>query len=143
MVAKASNASPEPIPAANAEMDRFMFLKTIATAPAWMPEPGDTLLGVIVHREIMPGKDGFDPYPAMTYRLDDGTYKKVHAIHTLLQNQYREKGTDIGRRQFLSYEGKRKKNNPTPDEVERKLDEYHLTFLANADEELKETSFDF
>lgn len=114
------------------ELEEFFRMREMATAPAWRPEPDTTIAAEVVGLRM--GESGYGPYPIVIYRLDSGEIVSVHAFHTLLRERLRELGTTIGKRQFISYMGKREKSNATPEEKEKGLDQYHMYFVQNADD---------
>lgn len=141
------------VPDANAKMEAFILARAINNAPAWMPNdnPDQTILhGTVVALSLGIDKERESEYPKVTYKLDSpcgkheaGSYMTVHAFYTLLRKQLAECGTKIGSEQILSYDGKKKKNNPTQDEIDRKMDEYHQTFVQNVGEEVKAVAENF
>jgi hypothetical protein len=130
---------------ASARMEAFLLAKAIANAPAWMPADNPdmaTFEGEVIGLRM--GRDnGYGEYPVITYKLDDGTFLNVHAFHTLLRQQLAEAGTTVGKRQILSYDGKKRKNNATTEEIEKGLADYHLTFVMNVGEEIKAVDDNF
>lgn len=128
--------------APNDKLAAFLLAEAINNAPAWMPgenEDQAIMHGTVIGLAMGESKQNdFGQYPIVIYKLDSncgqyeaGTHIKVHAFHTLLRTQLMEAGTKIGVEQMVSYRGKRKKNNPTEDEIKRGLDEYHLTYVQN------------
>lgn len=55
-------------------------------APAWMPEEGDSILGVVASVSIGPD-NGFGPYPIITILTGEGELVAVHAFHTVLKDR--------------------------------------------------------
>lgn len=130
---------------ADKEMEAYFLAKAIANAPAWMPAENpemQTIRGEVIGLRM--GRDnGYGTYPVITYKLDDGTFLNVHAFHTLLRTQLAEVGTKIGSRQILSYDGLKRKNNATKEEIDKGLADYHLTFVMNVGEEVKTVDDNF
>jgi hypothetical protein len=133
-------------------MEAFLLARAIANAPAFNPaidadgkviDPDSAIFtGTVIGLHM--GRDsGYGEYPVVVYKLDDGSYLKLHAFHTLIRNQLAELGTKIGKRQIVSYDGLKRKNNPTPDEIEKKLDRYHVTFVMNVGEAIETEAANF
>lgn len=116
------------------ELEEYFERKSQNTAPAWLPEPGTTRVGTVTALRM--GQDmGYGAYPIITYKGDDGVYFAVHAFHTLLRNRLSELETTIGKRQILSYDGKRRKSKATDEEIAKGLADYHFYYIENAGEE--------
>lgn len=73
-------------------------------APAWRPEAGDKLVGVIVGIGERAGE--YDPYPIITVRQDDGTEVAFHAFHTVAASELAKVQPKIGERIGVLYRGK-------------------------------------
>lgn len=116
-----------------ADIEAFLERRNRNRAPAWRPEPGTVMAGEVVGMHMGPDM-GYGEYPIVTYKLDSGEYVAVHAFHTLLRQTLAELKTDIGKRQILSYMGKRQKTNPTEEEVKKGLDSYHDYYVENEGE---------
>jgi hypothetical protein len=78
-------------------------------APAWRPEPGDKLVGVVV--EVGENDAGWGDYPVVTVMDDDGNEAAVHAFHTVLRNELT--AAVVGDRVGIIYKGKVTGNNGT------------------------------
>jgi len=136
-------------PAIVSELEAAKLAEAISSAPAWRPdaEPDTAeFIGEVIGL-YMTGKTtsegGYGRYPAVVYKLDNGSYRTVHAFHTLLRQQLAELKTEIGKRQFLAYRGTKRKNNATQEEIDKGLADYHVTFVHNIGEEIKPVSEDF
>lgn len=73
-------------------------------APAWRPEPGDKLVGVVVDLSEREGLDGI--YPIVTVRTDDGTDVAFHAFHTVAANELAKLRPKIGDQIGIKYVGR-------------------------------------
>jgi hypothetical protein len=117
---------------ANDKMARYKLQMKMRTAPAWRPAPNTTMYGVVVDMGI--GESGFGEYPIITYKLEDDSYVKVHAFHTLMRDKLAELNTVKGSEQFLTYLGLTLKNS-SKDKKEDELeatDKYHMYDVADA-----------
>lgn len=54
-------------------------------ADAWMPDEGDSIIGVIT--TISVGHSEYGQYPILTILTPDGEMKAVHAFHTVLKDR--------------------------------------------------------
>jgi hypothetical protein len=138
------NTAPK-LSAAAQEIEEFFQRKQLNTAPAWMPEPGTVMAAEVVGLR-MGADNGYGTYPVIVYKLDSGEFVSVHAFHTLLRARLAELKTEIGKRQILSYDGKKRKNKATPEEIEKGLADYHMYYVENAGEvaaTAKEEGFTF
>jgi hypothetical protein len=116
--------------AAAQEIEEFFQRKQLNTAPAWLPQPGTVMAAEVAGLRM--GESGYGPYPIVVYKLDSGEFVSVHAFHTLLRTRLAELGTDVGKRQILSYDGLVPKNKATKEEIEKGLDKYHMYYVENA-----------
>lgn len=77
-------------PAKSADMEAAMqeleYKLGLDYADAWLPEEGETILGVITSVSVGPD-NGFGPYPIITILTNDGESKAVHAFHTVLKDR--------------------------------------------------------
>ena len=73
-------------------------------AEAWKPNPGDTLIGVVV--DIDSRTTEYGTYPIVTIRDDDGAEFAVHAFHTVLRNEFAKRPPRLGERLGIKYLGK-------------------------------------
>lgn len=113
----------------SAEIEAFFAAKELNTAPAWRPEPGDTIVGEVTGLRM--GNDtGYGTYPIVVMKREDGTTASVHAFHTLLREQLKDMGCNIGMRIAISYDGERI-TNETKDLPTEKQTTYHLYFAAD------------
>jgi hypothetical protein len=136
--------TPAKATSAKTEMEAFLLRKALNNAPAWMPEKGDILVGEVVGLR-MGNDNGYGTYPVVIYKQDDGEFIALHAFHTLIREQLREAKTVIGKRQMIAYDGKKRKNNATQEEIDKGLADYHLTYVENVGEvkEVKAEVFEF
>jgi len=58
-------------------------------ATAWIPAPGDSIVGVLV--ELNEAESDYGAYPLLTIETPDGEFVMVHAFHTTLKNQINRK----------------------------------------------------
>lgn len=120
-----------PVVAPDEEMATFIRNRNLAKAQAWLPEPDTTIVATVVGLRLGSTEE-YGDYPIIVYSLDNGEFIAVHAFHTLLRERLAELGTDIGKRQILSYLGTKasrkrvdSKGNPV---------EYHDYYVENAGE---------
>lgn len=73
-------------------------------APAWRPDPGDTIIGRVVDLQQRTGD--WDPYWVVTLELDDGEREAVHAFHFVLAEELRKIRPQVGHRIAIKYLGK-------------------------------------
>ena len=73
-------------------------------APAWRPESGDKLIGVVTDLSSRTGEYG--SYPIVTVRDDDGNEWAVHAFHEVLANEFARIAPKVGDRIGIKYAGK-------------------------------------
>jgi phytoene dehydrogenase-like protein len=111
------------------EIEEYFKRMEQAKAPAWMPDPGTTIVGEVIGLHMRDGEHGL--YPCVTYRVEGGTVINVHAFHTLLRKNLADLKTDIGVKQIITYNGKRKKLHATEEEVKKGLDAYHDYYVEN------------
>jgi hypothetical protein len=72
-------------------------------APAWKPQPGDKLAGVVTDLSTREGQYG--AYPIITIRSEDGEHA-VHAFHEVLQNELARVAPKVGDGIGVKYIGK-------------------------------------
>jgi hypothetical protein len=80
----------------NDELDREF-------APAWKPQPGDKLIGIVTDLSTRDGEYG--QYPIVTVRFEDGEFA-AHAFHEVLQNELGRVAPKIGDHIGIKYVGK-------------------------------------
>lgn len=108
------------------ELEAFFARQELMTAPAWRPEPGETVIGEVVGLRM--GADaGYGAYPVIVVRTETGTVS-IHAFHTLLRDGLREIGVKLGMRLAVTYKGVLEKNKQTDPE---NPDSYHMYFVAD------------
>jgi len=73
-------------------------------APAWRPQPGDKLVGVVIDLSSRTGN--FGPYAIITIRDDDGNEWAAHAFHEVLLNELARIARKVGDRIGIKYAGK-------------------------------------
>lgn len=132
-----------------AEIEAFFERKAIATAPAWMPKPGDILVGTIIGRRMQVSEhrtadrpDG--RYPVIIYQTENGP-RSVHAFHSVLCDALREIGVKDGARHAITYDGKAIKSDArdkAEDELEQ-TDSYHMYYAEDLDNTAKANEEDF
>jgi hypothetical protein len=87
-------------------------------APAWRPEPGDIIRGVVEQADRRVGNQ-FDDYNILTLKLDEGERARtddgwterasrvaVHCFHTALINQMRDHAVRVGAHLGVQYRGR-------------------------------------
>lgn len=72
-------------------------------APAWKPEPGEKIAGIVT--EISEREGTFGRYPIVTLRTEDGEFA-VHAFHEVLQNELARLAPKPGDMLGIKYAGK-------------------------------------
>ena len=72
-------------------------------APAWKPQPGDKLVGIVTDLSVRDGTYG--QYPIITLRGGDGELA-VHAFHEVLQNELGRVAPKLGDHIGIKYVGK-------------------------------------
>lgn len=111
-------------------LEDFMRRMEIAKAPAWMPEPGQILMGEVIGLSLREGDYG--PYPVVTYRKIDSAESpavvNLHAFHGMIRERLAELETDIGSVHIVTYLGKRAK---TKTNVKGEIEEYHDYYVED------------
>jgi hypothetical protein len=72
-------------------------------APAWKPQPGDKLVGIVTALSTRNGEYG--EYPIVTVRSDDGEFA-AHAFHEVLANELAKVAPKVGDQVGIKYVGK-------------------------------------
>lgn len=75
--------------------------KAIATAPGWIAQVGDKIMGATVIGLSMHEHPEYGLSPKLTYQQTDGSYISVYAFHQVLRDRLKELGTKIGSVQNL------------------------------------------
>ncbi len=114
------------------ELEAFFARQELATAPAWRPEPGESLFGEIVGFRAGQGDHG--DYPIVIVRTEFGP-RAIHAFHTLMRDGFREINAKKGMRIGVTYKGVVVKNDAAdiPEEKREKTDTYHMYFVMDMD----------
>ena len=75
----------------------------IKSAPAWVPSPGQVLIGTVVaiDKASITNEYGEQVYPRVIYELSDGRFVAVHALGTVVFNQYKALRTKPGDKNIL------------------------------------------
>lgn len=119
------------------ELEAYFARKNTRMAEAWRPEPGTTFRGEVIGLR-MAGQEpplGYGLYPVVVYRdLKDNSTKAVHAFHQTLRDKLAELKTEIGKVQWITYEGVRV-TNATKDKDPKDQIRYHLYDVENDGEE--------
>jgi hypothetical protein len=55
----------------------------------WRPEPGDTIVGILV--DITEGEGDWGPYPLLSIKTLDGELVGIHCFHTVLKKEVTRK----------------------------------------------------
>lgn len=101
-----------------------------ATAPAWRPEPGETLAFEVLKLKMGPDS-GYGPYPIFVVKeLESGDIVAIHAFHTMLRERFREMGVKPGFKGVVTYLGERVKNSAKDDD-DRPDDRYHMYYAED------------
>ncbi len=120
------------------EIEAFFARKEQETAPAWMPEVGQSVFGEVIALKMgmSPafGNQEPKPYPIIVLRTEYGPVS-LHAFHTLLRDGFKEIGLHMGQRVGVSYDGTKLKNTArdTPEEKRVPTDYYEMYFVADLD----------
>lgn len=96
-----------------------------ANAPAIRLEEGEMVAGTI--EQISVRTSDYGTYPVLVLKRNDNSeLVTLHAFHQIIQDRLKELKPQKGDMLFVSYAGKRQKNNPTEDEIAKGRDTYHL-----------------
>jgi len=120
------------------EIEAFFNRKEQETAPAWMPEQGQSVFGEVIALKMgmSPAFGNQEPkaYPIIVLRTEHGPVS-LHAFHTMLKDGFREIGVHIGQRVGVSYDGTKLKNSArnTPEDKRMPTDSYEMYFVADPD----------
>lgn len=111
----------------------------LASAPAWRPNPGDTLLNPTVVGVRKGGVGGeYGTYPILVVESTDGDILAIHAFHTLLRDRLAEikptPGTVI---ESITYLGE-KITNASAGKDEKDQTSYHHYVVTMAGDETAE-----
>lgn len=133
-----------------ADIESYFERKALRQAPAWRPEPGSTIKAEVIGLKM--GAGDYGPYPIIVYKVIHatdstpvGAIVSVHAFHTLLRNKLAELATEIGKVQWITYDGKvetndSKKKRATDPNADKT--EYHLYDVENDGEKVDVTGKD-
>jgi hypothetical protein len=72
-------------------------------APAWKPQPGDKLVGIVTDLSVRDGEYG--QYPIITIRSEEGEFA-AHAFHEVLANELARVAPKVGDHLGVKYVGK-------------------------------------
>ncbi len=72
-------------------------------APAWRPDPGDKLIGIVVAIDDRDG--GYGPYKILTIRQDDGEELAWHAMHDVAKSKVAEENPKVDDQIGAKYRG--------------------------------------
>lgn len=123
-----------------AALEAYRERMSMATAPAWRPEPGQTLHGEVI--QLRMGESGYGPYPIIVVReYATGSTFAVHAFHTLVRSRLAELGVKIGFNLVLSYLGTKVKNDAADKDESNleKTDSYHMYYAEDGSKLLNTT----
>jgi hypothetical protein len=110
----------------------FLERMRIAKAPAWMPEPGDVLIGEVIGLSMRDGEYGL--YPCVTYqRLDGDGVVNLHAFHTIIRERLAELKTNLTSRHIITYNGTREKTKPN---AKGEIESYHDYYIEDFNEKI-------
>lgn len=102
----------------------------VMTAVAWRPNPGDTLTGAVVHREMRTTE--FGTYPVVFLDNGEGALVAVHAFHTTLKDGFKEAAPSRGEFISVTYAGLKESNKRKDSKGEPV--EYHHYAVYRPDE---------
>ena len=111
--------APKSVPVED-RMSAYTRNMIIAKAPAWMPSPGEVIVGEIIGLSMREADYG--PYPVITFQKDDGNVVNLHAFHGMIQQQLADLQADLGSMLIITYAGLRKKTKPN---AKGEIEEYH------------------
>lgn len=74
-----------------------------AQTEAWMPEPGDKIVGTVV--ELSELESQYGTYPLLVLATEDGREMAIHAFRTVLKNEVAKKRPQIGDKVGIKYFG--------------------------------------
>jgi hypothetical protein len=73
-------------------------------AKAWLPEEGETLVGIVTELQI--GTSDYGQYPILVVQPEVGDRRSVHAFHTVLHDRLLELMPDVGEEIAFKYMGR-------------------------------------
>lgn len=92
-------------------------------APAWRPEPGNSVVGFV--QEITLGTTDYGTYPIVTIVSEVGERVAIHAFHSVLKDGLLRARPSIGEEIAVRYNGKRLPKGVNPKDKGAKDKEYH------------------
>lgn len=118
----------------SATVSQSVSVVDVMMATAWRPNPGDTLTGAVVHRELRTTEHG--TYPVVYFAVDgiDGLIA-VHAFHTTLKDGFKELAPTRGEFVSITYAGMKESNKRTDSKGEPV--EYHHYAVYRPDETIE------
>lgn len=102
----------------------------VALAPAWRPNPGDTITGALAHRDTRVTEYG--TYPVV-YIDVEGSLVAVHAFHQTLKDGLKELKPQRGDFVSITYAGEKESKN-TDSKGEKRT--YHHYVVLDPDSEI-------
>lgn len=81
----------------------------VMLATAWKPQPGETLTGALVHKELRTGGD-YGDYVVAYFDDGSGTLTAVHCFHQTLRDGLKELNPTRGEFVSVTYAGEKDSN---------------------------------
>lgn len=120
-----------------AELEAYFSRMEFATAPAWRPSPGETIMGTVVgFGKGVPSDPNLKSYNIVYVNSPkDGCVIALHCFHQLHNQGFKDIAVKVGMRIADTYIGLKVKNDAVDkDEKDlEKTDTYHHYFVANLD----------
>ncbi len=113
----------------------------LATAEAWLPQPGDRMTGVLAAVRKQDGTE-YGPYPVFLFDNINGKVTAVHAFHQTLIDGLKDVDASKGHTYTIAYVGQRVKNKTRGTDDEQS---YHLYVVMPGDgtDDLPDTEYDW
>lgn len=121
-------------------VNQHVSVVDIMMATAWRPNPGDTLTGAVVHREIRTTEHGTYPIVYIDADTVDGLIA-VHAFHQTLRDGLKELAPSRGEIISITYGG-RKESNKRQDAKGEPV-EYHHYAVYNPEDTVETSELDW
>lgn len=118
------------------ELEAYMARMEFATAPAWRPEPGQTLMGTVAgFGEGIPSDPKLSKYNIVYVKTPNQGMFALHCFHTLLNEGFKNINVAKGMRVGVTFVDHRMKNDSIgkPEKDLEATDYYYYYFVANMD----------